>query len=185
MSEASSPRRAFLLLSLAVLVADQWSKWWVEANLALHRPMEIIPGFLNLTHVENPGVAFGLFSDHNGSLGPIVLIALGLVALGVVAYYYSRVDPGHTLVLGALALILGGAVGNLTDRVLSASVTDFIDVYFRSYHWHTFNVADSAITIGVILILFDSVRSGGSGRERAADDSEDSTIESSTESGAA
>lgn len=154
----SDPRRTFLLLSLAVLVADQWTKWWVEANLQLHRPMEIIPGVLNFTHVENRGVAFGLFSNLNPSVGPILLIVLGLAALAIVAVYYTRIDPSQTLVLAALALVLGGAVGNLTDRILSGSVTDFIDAYYRGYHWHTFNIADSAITIGVLLILFDSFR---------------------------
>lgn len=162
MSEApaNGRKKAYLLLALAVFVLDQWTKWWVEANLSLHRPLEIIPGFLNLTHVENPGVAFGLFAGFDSPARTLLLTALGLAALGVVAFYYSRIDPGQRLVLVALTLIAGGAVGNLTDRVLSGSVTDFIDAYFRSYHWHTFNVADSAITIGVLLILWDSFRPG-------------------------
>jgi len=80
------------------------------------------------------------------------------VALGVVAFYYAQVERSQRLLLTALALILGGAVGNLTDRVLEGSVTDFIDAYIGSYHWHTFNIADSAITIGVIMIFWDSFR---------------------------
>ena len=161
---APSSRRAhkqtYLILALAVFVLDQWTKWWVEVSLALHLPHEVIPRFLNLTHVENSGVAFGLFSGIDSSLRTVVLTVLGLAALGVVAFYYARVDSAQRLLLTALALILGGAVGNLTDRVLAGSVTDFIDAYVGSYHWHTFNVADSAITIGVGLILWDSFRSG-------------------------
>ena len=155
----SQRKRAYLLLALGVFVADQWTKWWVEANLTLHRPVEVIPGFLNLTHVENPGVAFGLFSNLDSRVGPILLMVLGFAALAVVGVYYSRIDPDQKLVLAALSLVLGGAVGNLTDRAISGSVTDFIDAYYASYHWHTFNVADSAITIGVLLILVDSFRS--------------------------
>ncbi|MFQ5527911.1 MAG: signal peptidase II [Thermoanaerobaculia bacterium] len=165
-------KRAFLLLSLAVLTADQWSKWWVEANLALGRPMEIIPGFLNFTHVENPGVAFGLFAGHDGTLGTILLIGLGVAALAIVGYYYFRIEADQKLVIAALALVLGGAVGNLTDRLLSGSVTDFIDAYLGTYHWHTFNVADSAITIGVLLILFDSFRPRSSDEKTASNDAE-------------
>ena len=166
-SSRPARKQTYLILALAVLVLDQWTKWWVEANLALHRPHEVIPGFLNLTHVANRGVAFGLFSGIDSPLRTTVLTVLGLAALGVVAFYYARVDSAQRLLLTALALILGGAVGNLTDRVLAGSVTDFIDAYLGSYHWHTFNVADSAITIGVGLILWDSFRSG-SDREGAA-----------------
>lgn len=153
-----SRKRNYLLLALAVFVLDQWSKWWVEANLALHRPLEVIPDFLNLTHVQNPGVAFGLFAGLESPLRTLILTALGFTALAVVGYYYAQVEATQRLLLAALALIVGGAVGNLTDRILSGSVTDFIDAYFRSYHWHTFNVADSAITIGVGFILWDSFR---------------------------
>ncbi|MCP4204918.1 MAG: signal peptidase II [bacterium] len=156
----SSRKQTYLLLALAVFVLDQWTKWWIEANLALHRPLEVIPGFLNLTHVQNPGVAFGLFAGFDSPVRTLLLSALGVAALGVVAFYYVRIDSSQRLLLVALTLIVGGAVGNLTDRLLSGSVTDFIDAYFQSYHWHTFNVADSAITIGVMLILWDSFRPG-------------------------
>lgn len=170
-------KQAYLVLAMAVLVLDQWTKWWVEANLALHRPVEIIPGLLNLTHVENPGVAFGMFAGFDSPARTLLLTALGLVALSVVAFYYSRIDSTQRLVLMALALIVGGAVGNLTDRVLSGSVTDFIDAYFKSYHWHTFNVADSAITIGVLLILWDSFRPGAGAKSRTPDDHRDTSKE--------
>lgn len=160
MSEDRTPKGVFLFLSLLVLVADQWSKWLVERHLPLHQPMEIIPGFLNFTHVQNTGVAFGLFADSGSSRGPLILTALGLLALAVVGLYFWRTPSRDRLMLTSLALILGGAVGNLMDRVATGSVTDFIDAYIGTYHWHTFNVADSAITVGICLMAIDVLLAG-------------------------
>lgn len=154
MSEIRGVKGAYLLLSLAVVVFDQWSKWWVEQNLPLHQPMTIIPGFLNFTHVQNSGVAFGMFAE-GGGRGTLILTALGLVALSVVGVYFWRTATSDRLMLTSLALILGGAVGNLLDRIAAGFVTDFIDAYFGTYHWHTFNVADSAITVGIALMALD------------------------------
>lgn len=160
MTESSRIKLSFLLVSLGVLVADQWSKWWVERTLPLHQPMEIIPGFLNFTHVQNTGVAFGMFAANGSSSGTLVLTALGLVALVVVGVYFWRTSIDDRLMLTSLALILGGAVGNLMDRIAAGSVTDFIDAYVGTYHWHTFNVADSAITIGICLMAVEILLSG-------------------------
>ncbi len=154
----------YLLLSLAVLVLDQWSKWLVELHLGDHASIEVIPGLLNLTHVKNTGVAFGLFATHGSFIGTAILTALGLGALLFVGYYFWLTPRSDRLLLVALALILGGAVGNLCDRVLRGAVTDFVDFYFGTYHWHTFNVADSAITIGIALMILGAF----SHRERSA-----------------
>ncbi len=154
----------YLLLSLAVLVLDQWSKWLVELHLGDHASIEVIPGLLNLTHVKNTGVAFGLFAAHGSFTGTAILTALGLGALLFVGYYFWLTPRSDRLLLVALALILGGAVGNLWDRVLRGAVTDFVDFYFGTYHWHTFNVADSAITIGIALMILGTF----SHRERSA-----------------
>ena len=148
-----------LLLALGVLVADQWSKWWIERNLAGVGSRTIIDGFLDLTLVRNTGVAFGLFPARGEMLGVVLLILLGLFALGVVLVYFHRTPVRERLLLTGLALILGGAVGNLADRIAAGSVTDFIDVYYGSYHWHTFNVADSAITVGIGLMILEILRS--------------------------
>lgn len=147
----------FLFLSLSILVLDQWSKWLVETRLAQYEPHQVIPGFLNFTHVKNTGVAFGLFAAAGRSYGPWLLTGLGLAALLMVGVYFWRVEPGHRLLLTALALVLGGAVGNLLDRIAAGAVTDFIDVYVGTYHWHTFNVADSAISVGIALIAWDTL----------------------------
>jgi signal peptidase II len=148
----------YLLLSLGVLVLDQWSKWMVDVHLPEQMVQPLVPG-LNLIHVENPGVAFGLFAATGRGADSWLLTALGLVALTLVGFYFLRVPRHNRLLQTALALVLGGAVGNLLDRVAAGAVTDFIDFYVGTWHWHTFNVADSAISIGIALIAWDSLRS--------------------------
>jgi signal peptidase II len=145
------------IVSLAVLVVDQWTKHLAETSLAGRPPVSVVPGFIDLVHVENTGVAFGLFAAGSSTFGVLMLTLLGLVALGLVLYYFWRTPETNKGVLFALALILGGAVGNLVDRVMSGSVTDFIDVYVGTHHWPTFNAADSAITIGIVLLTFDAL----------------------------
>ncbi len=153
-----SPKRLFLLLSLAVVVADQWSKWLVERHLPLFGSHSVIPGFLDLTHVRNTGVAFGLFAARGNIWGTIALSLLGLAAMAVIGIYFRRTPDDERLLLASLALILGGALGNLLDRLFAGAVTDFIDVYYGGYHFHTFNLADSAITIGIVLMALDALR---------------------------
>jgi signal peptidase II len=148
---------AYLLLSLAVLVLDQWSKQLIEAHLPHHASHEVIPGLLSITHVRNTGVAFGLFASRGGEAHTWLLSGLGALALAVVGIYFWRTGVRHRMLLTALALVLGGAVGNLQDRLAAGAVTDFIDFYVGTYHWHTFNVADSAITVGLCLLVADAL----------------------------
>ena len=147
----------YLWVSLGVVVLDQWTKWLVEVHLPLHLAQPIVPGLLNLTHVRNTGVAFGLFAA-DGVSASWMLTALGLLALGAVGVYFGIASPRDRGLLIALALVVGGAVGNLIDRVSSGAVTDFIDVYVGAHHWPSFNVADSAISIGIVLMAIDSLR---------------------------
>jgi signal peptidase II len=160
--ETDDPTRAagrlrklrYLLVSVGVIVLDQWTKWLVELHLPHHMAETVIPGFLNLTHVRNTGVAFGLFADNGG----LLLTILGFGALAAVALYFWFAPSKDRWLLVALALVVGGAVGNLIDRVTSGAVTDFIDVYVGLHHWPSFNVADSAISIGIVLMAIDSFR---------------------------
>lgn len=160
MSESARSKGSYLLLSLLIVVADQWSKWLVERYLPLHQPLEIIPSVLNFTHVRNTGVAFGMFAANGSSSGTLILTVLGLIALVVVGLYFWRTSTQDRLMLTSLSLILGGAIGNLMDRLAAGSVTDFIDAYVGTYHWHTFNVADSAITIGICLMALEILLAG-------------------------
>lgn len=158
----------YLFVSLAVIVLDQWTKWMVEVHLPHHAAHPLIPGFLNLTHVRNTGVAFGLFAS-DGMAG--ILTLLGLGALTAVSVYFWFAPVRDRLLLVALALVVGGAIGNLIDRVSSGAVTDFVDVYVGLHHWPSFNVADSAISIGIVLMALDSFRSRpDAGATKAAED---------------
>lgn len=157
---SQAPRKApYLLISLAVLALDMWSKWLVESHLSLYASFEVIPKLLNFTHVQNTGVAFGLFASHGESGGAWILAILGLGALAFVGVYFHQTPASDRILLIALVLVMGGAVGNLLDRIVQGAVTDFIDFYIGTYHWHTFNVADSAITIGIALMILGTFRS--------------------------
>lgn len=164
-NSSPAPRKApFLLISVAVLALDQWSKWLVEMHLPYHSVHEIIPGLLNLTHLRNTGVAFGLFAS-GGAATPWILTLLGLAALAAVGIYFRLASHHQRLLLVSLSLIVGGAVGNLLDRVASGGVTDFVDVYVGVHHWPAFNVADSAITIGIVLMAVESLLPRRAGRD--------------------
>ena len=147
-----------LLVSAAVVALDQWTKHLVETHLAGAPAKTVIPGFLDLIFVRNTGIAFGLFAAGDNQAIVWLLALLGVAALSFVLIYFLRTPDSDTPVLIALALILGGALGNLTDRIGSGSVTDFIEVYIGRHHWPTFNVADSAITVGIALMALDTFR---------------------------
>ena len=151
------PRRQALLIAMAVLVADQWSKAWIERTIPLGGRREVVAGFFNLTHIRNDGVAFGMFSSQDGPWKIWLLAGLALFAIAVVLSLLRSTPPQQRVSITALGLVLGGAVGNLLDRLMSGAVTDFLDFYRGSYHWHNFNVADSAISVGVALLLLDSL----------------------------
>lgn len=153
-----SVKARLLFVSLAVLVVDQWSKWLVEGNLDHFTTHEIIPGLLNLIHVTNTGVAFGFFQTDGDLLGAVLLTLAGIGALAFVSVYYWRTPSSNVLLLTSLSLVLGGAIGNLADRMMQGFVTDFIDVYVGTHHWPTFNVADSAISVGIVLMAFEALR---------------------------
>ncbi|MBI1748026.1 MAG: signal peptidase II [Acidobacteria bacterium] len=150
--------RFYLLVSSVIFLTDTLTKFLVVGQLVLHESVEIIPRLFSLTYVQNSGVAFGLLrnADWGGKLP--VLCSVALLAAGVIIYYASKVSLRHRMLHWALALVLGGILGNLLDRLVHGYVIDFIDLYVFDFHWPTFNVADSAITIGVILLMLDTLR---------------------------
>ncbi|MFW6081596.1 MAG: signal peptidase II [Desulfosalsimonas sp.] len=134
-----------------VIAADQALKWLVLNMLPLYESIEVIPGFFSIVHYRNPGGAFGMFASNSGALLSLAFLVVTLLALGIIIYLYLRTPRENRLLTGGLALLFGGAAGNLIDRLRFGNVVDFIDVYAGDYHWPAFNLADSAITIGVII----------------------------------
>jgi signal peptidase II len=145
----------WLWISLLVLVLDQASKLLADAMLALHQPVLLIPS-LAITKAYNTGAAFSFLRDASG-WQRWFFITLALLVSGILLVWLRRLQAHERRTALALALILGGAIGNLVDRVMYGYVIDFIDVYYGSWHWPTFNIADSAITIGAALLLLDSL----------------------------
>jgi signal peptidase II len=145
-------------LALAALSADQLSKHAVERFMPAGSTRVLVPGLLNLVHTSNPGVAFGLLADSRTPWLAAVLIAFSATVIAMLVWLLVTGRAGGRLAQCGLALILGGAAGNVLDRVLHRSVTDFIDFYIGSHHWYTFNVADSAIVVGAGLVILELFR---------------------------
>jgi signal peptidase II len=143
----------------AIVLVDQGTKAIVVRSLALHEYVPLVDGLLSLSHVRNRGAAFGLLSDWDLPYQSVILSVLSLCALGAIALYFLRLPPAARLPRAALALVLGGAGGNLIDRARLGYVVDFVHAYWRQHQWPDFNLADSAITIGVALLVIDILRS--------------------------
>jgi len=146
-------RKYFFLIALAVLLLDRLTKWAVAASIPLHESLTVIPGLFHLTHVENRGAAFGLFAESTFPWKIAALVGFSLIALIIVTVLLWK--NGHTMstTTVGLSLILGGAAGNLWDRVVAGRVVDFLHFYLGNYSWPDFNVADSAIVVGAILLI--------------------------------
>jgi signal peptidase II len=141
-----------------VLALDRLTKWLIETRLTFFDTRKIIPGFFDIVRSENPGVAFGLFSESTSQWRTLVLVLLSLAAVIGVSILLWRPDRLDRLSRWGFALILGGAAGNVVDRILYGHVTDFLLFYVRDYQWPAFNVADSAIVIGSVLLALGLLR---------------------------
>ena len=143
------------VIAASILVLDQVSKALVRAWLPLHSSVTVIPEFLDFRYVRNTGAAFGLLNSADIPFKAEIMTAVALFALAAIAFYASRVTPDEPLSKLGLAAVLGGAVGNLIDRVTFGYVVDFVDVYWRDWHFWAFNVADAAITVGACCLILD------------------------------
>jgi signal peptidase II len=160
------------LIALGALVADQVSKYVVEKTISVgpDRGHVIIPGLVTLVHTSNPGVAFGLGAESTAPWMAPLLILFSVAVIALLVWLLATNRAGGWFGQCGLALILGGAVGNVLDRVLRHSVTDFIDFHIGGYHWYTFNLADSAIVIGAGLVVLELFRDWRhASQERASD----------------
>jgi signal peptidase II len=144
----------FLIISAGVLLCDQLTKALVLVRLPLYRSIPIIPGLFSLTHIHNPGGAFGFMAGNDTHLRHYLFLCASVAALVLILYYYKHTPGSQRVLCAALAMIFGGAVGNLIDRFRMGEVVDFLDFYVGRLHWPAFNVADSAITIGIGIFIY-------------------------------
>jgi signal peptidase II len=157
-------RLPYLLLVAGILALDRWTKLLVQSRILFDESVSIIDGFFNITYVRNTGVAFGIFSSISSPVKSILLSAFAALAAVLVIAYSLRTPLENRWLHIAMALILGGALGNLYDRLAYGYVIDFLEFYFRTYRWPSFNIADSAISIGVILLAIEITRNEAPGR---------------------
>ena len=159
-SAQAAPQRArawrpLLAIALPVVIADQLAKIAVRGTVGPHDTVPVIPGLLDLTHVRNTGAAFGILNSVDFAFKPILMMLIALAALIAIGAYALRLGAHERFARAGLALVLGGAVGNLLDRALHGYVLDFVDVYHGDLHFWAFNVADAAITVGAALVLIE------------------------------
>lgn len=159
------PRPLYVWIALGVIVLDQVVKAAVRPRLNLFDSIDVIPGFFSLTRVHNTGAAFGMLNNAEFPFKTVVLALVAAVALGGVAWYAATVPLSDRLARIGIAGVLGGAIGNLIDRAASGYVLDFVDAYWNNWHFWAFNVADAAITVGVIFMILDIL---GLGKRRAS-----------------
>jgi signal peptidase II len=155
MTQPQAMRKYHFLIALLVVLLDRTTKWLVAKDISLHEGIQIIPGFFRLTHLENRGAAFGLFADSPAQWKIAMLVSFSIIALVVVSAMLWRATHAMASTGIGLALILGGAIGNLWDRLLNGRVVDFLLFYVGQYQWPAFNVADSAIVVGAGLLVFE------------------------------
>ena len=153
--------------ALSIVVLDQISKYVVLKSIELGGSIPVISGFFNLVHTRNRGIAFGIFNRPGSDLGYYLLLSATFVAVILLLFWFSRLKQEEKVLVPGLSLIMGGAIGNLIDRIRLREVIDFLDFYIGPYHWPAFNVADSAITVGtfwvVLSLLFFSSRESPEG----------------------
>ncbi|MDQ6664008.1 MAG: signal peptidase II [Acidobacteriota bacterium] len=148
-------------VSVGIFALDRWSKHVVETRLSSFDSRSVIPGLFNIVKSQNPGVAFGLFSESTSRFRTSLLIAFSLLAVAILAGILWRIERLDRWTAVGLSLIFGGALGNVYDRVTMGTVTDFLDFYIGARHWYTFNLADSAICVGASLLLLGMRKPAG------------------------
>ncbi len=150
---SATTRLLYLAIAAGIILFDRWTKWLVAQRIALFDSVTVVPGFFKITHLRNKGAAFSLFANAPDAWRTATLVIFSLVALVVVLVLLVKSSHRLSLQGVALSLILGGAVGNLWDRMVHGWVTDFLLVYYRQWEWPAFNVADSAICVGAVLLI--------------------------------
>ncbi|MCX6565417.1 MAG: signal peptidase II [Candidatus Aminicenantes bacterium] len=140
-------------LSASIIVLDQLTKALIVKTVSFYGSIAVIPGFLELTHIHNKGAILGIFNRTEQPWTPVLLLLLNAVALGLVIFYFSKTTEKERVARLALAMIVGGALGNVVDRITRGYVVDFVEMHVGKFHWPTYNVADASITIGAVLLI--------------------------------
>jgi signal peptidase II len=161
----NSARAIYFVIVVAVVALDRWTKHLVAQRIRLYAHIQVIPGFFRITHTENTGAAFSLFADPTAPWKTGLLIAFSVVALIVVSALLWKNDHAHVATGVGLSLIMGGALGNLWDRLARGRVVDFLLVYVKQYQWPVFNLADSAIVVGAGLLIVEILFAKSHGHE--------------------
>ncbi|MDD4273215.1 MAG: signal peptidase II [Desulfobacter postgatei] len=157
MADFSAPMRRLALVSICILLLDQLTKWLIVRHLPLYANITVIDNFFNITHILNPGGAFGFFAEQSPGIRKFIFLFLSSGVALFVLWLYRKTAQSHTFLSYGLALIFGGAIGNLIDRFRFGKVVDFLDFYAGTLHWPAFNIADSAITIGMGILIYHVV----------------------------
>ena len=144
-------------IGFGALAVDQISKFYVFTRIPLYHSVVVVPHFFSLTHVRNPGAAFGLFASQPEAFRQIFFLIVSVLALVMLLRFFVQTPASDRMGLVSLSLLLGGAVGNMIDRVRMGEVVDFLDFYIGRHHWYTFNAADSAITVGITLLMLNAL----------------------------
>ncbi|MEI6613630.1 MAG: signal peptidase II [Chrysiogenales bacterium] len=155
---AIKSKKFYFFIMLGIVALDQASKWLVVKYIPLESTVNLVKGFFRFWHVRNSGAIWGFFQGHSNKLIPVAITVLAIAALLIVSYFFLRTPGSYRLELTAYTLILGGALGNIIDRLRLGYVIDFLDMFVKSWHWPTYNVADSCITIGVLLLALSMWR---------------------------
>lgn len=142
-----------IVVSLSVIILDQCTKYLIIKSFALHQSFDLIEHYLTIVYIRNKGIAFGLLAGQGSETRVVLLVVASLLAIAFIVYLLSGLKGKQTYATVTLSLILGGALGNLIDRIRWGEVVDFIDVHWYHYHWPAFNCADSAISIGLVLLI--------------------------------
>jgi len=140
---------------LGILSLDQYLKLYIDSVLPLHHTIPVIKNFVDITHVRNTGAAFGIMAGQVTGFRFFFFIIISIVAILIILFFLRNLNDNQSLLISSLSMIMGGAMGNMIDRIRLGEVIDFIDIHWHSYHWPTFNVADSAISIGGAFLIID------------------------------
>jgi signal peptidase II len=151
----SKKYKTLLLIVVGMVFLDQATKLYIDSNMELHQSIQVIKNFFQITYIRNSGAAFGILSGFKSPWLPLFFILISVVAVGIIMFYYHKTPENQRLTLVSFALIMSGAIGNFIDRVFYGEVIDFLYFHWYQSYWPAFNVADSCITIGVSLLLWN------------------------------